>query len=181
MAIVALVVLGVLLLLALSAVGSKSPPVPSPTHQPRKPAPPLKKGWFARLRATPETRVAEAWDLLAIAAHDSPNRVAVIRRSCDRAREQLKIAPFELESQDLLVILERRVPDWIEGRLKRLPDFGERDAHAHLQGTLELLEDVAARCERNLAKAHFDTFDDDAALARHIKRQLKLNPLSVDD
>ncbi|WP_152980346.1 hypothetical protein [Tsuneonella troitsensis] len=181
MAIMALIAVGVLLLVVLlSVIGGRSTPVPSAGQPPRQAAP-SQKGWFARWRANPETRIADAWALLAVAAHESPNRVAVIRRSCDKAREQIKSMPFEPESQDLLVILERRVPDWIEARLKRLPDLAERDAHAHLQGTLELLEEVSARCERNLAKAHFDTFDDDAALARHIKRQLKLDPLSIDD
>lgn len=182
MAILALTFFGLLLVvILLSAVSRRSSQLTDPTPSTRKVALTRKKGWLARLRATPEKRIIEAWELLAMAAHASPNRVVVIRRSCDKAREQLKRTPFELETQELLIILERRVPDWIEARVNRLPNIDERDAHAHLEGTLELLEQVAARCETNLAKAHFNTFDEDAVLANHIKSQLKRGALSIDN
>ena len=118
-----------------------------------KPAFPTRRRWFRRLqKPNPDNRIEAAWDALAGEAIGSENRVLVARRSCTRLREALKARPLDPHAHDLLVLLEKRVPELIEGRIKRTVGADERQRSLVLEDLLELLERVAAECERRLSR-----------------------------
>lgn len=164
------------MVLLIFALSGQSTDVARPVPTPRISAP-RKKGWFARWRVTPDTRIAEAWELIATAAHDSPNRVAVIRRSCDKGRLIMKDRPFDPASYELLVLLEKRVPELIESRLTKAADAQPHRAKLIIDDTLDLLERVAGYCERLMSHSGNEVEDADSLIAAHIRAQLGSDPL----
>ncbi|MFN3725261.1 MAG: hypothetical protein ACK4SZ_03035 [Allosphingosinicella sp.] len=186
-AIVALLVFPLALLVSLSLRrGPDAPEMHLPSAPPAPPAlqpdptetPTSWGGWLSSLFSrAEEDALGPAWERLVQAADWSPNRIAVIRRACDRSRNIARAQGLDPEAHSHLVVLEKRVPEFIESRISRADAAGDEERRRILDDLLDVLEEVAAACERRQAMHAAYDEPEYVSMRRHIEAHIHANPL----
>lgn len=132
--------------------------------------------WFSGTRQSDWT---SAWTRLEETAPDHAARLLIARRSCERFEAQCEKRHFDLEAHRSLVIIRKRVPDLITQELDRAEPLSDAGRGKVIQDLVELVERVAADCERRLIANRDQQAGEDSLLRRHLENYLAGDTLSA--
>lgn len=95
-----------------------------------------------------EAETGNQWRRLAFAAPSQRDRISGLEQSIARSRSRLGRAKLDPEAVDLVVLIDRRLPDLIDRELDALPpdDKGRREK---LDGLISLVDQFARHCSRH--------------------------------
>lgn len=131
---------------------------------------PLKRGTFRR--TFPADQIAQVWDRLEDEAPLHAARIGIARRSTERSRKALKARHLDPSAHSALVMLERRVPELIDQELNLADESGGHRGSKIVEELVELLERLAADCERQLGSNSRLDASETRLLRQHVERYL---------
>jgi hypothetical protein len=109
---------------------------------------------------------------LIAAAPEHQARIEVARRSCDRFGEHCAKRLFDLEAHRSKLIVGKHLPRLINEELDRAEEAPEPGRSRRVDELIDLIERLAADCERQQAHNRNMEKEDELLLRRHIENYL---------
>lgn len=125
----------------------------------------------------PQSNAGAAWQRLEEAAPGHQTRLHIARRSCERFKAACEKRWFDLDAHRSLIILNKHLPDLMNQERAHAEELPEPARSANLARLVDLVERVAADCERQYEESR-ETDGRQNLLRRHIENYLTREALS---
>ena len=103
----------------------------------------------------------------------APSRVARVRTSCDALLREADLASFDMEMNELTLLIRRRIPELIMACAEQCRNASRSERESLVEDLLESLESVGAeadRCRKQIRRTHGAPFD---VLRAHVAARVK--------